>query len=114
MMLRHPEEVRTHLLTCHFRRRIVPDPGGLGQVSPTHHLSIGQRESLVRELVLSLAMAGRDRDALDELELCESPYFFILFFHLRLSAYNNTATFHHLRTKTIPSCTRLQDSFVYG
>ncbi|KAF8505718.1 hypothetical protein F5888DRAFT_463518 [Russula emetica] len=28
-----------------------------------------QRESLVRELVLSLTMAGRDRDALDELEL---------------------------------------------
>ncbi|KAF8484817.1 hypothetical protein DFH94DRAFT_689197 [Russula ochroleuca] len=28
-----------------------------------------QRETLVRELVLSLAMAGRERDALDELEL---------------------------------------------
>ena len=31
-----------------------------------------QREALVQELVLSLVVAGRERDALDELELCES------------------------------------------
>ena len=36
-----------------------------------------QRESLVQELVLSLAVAGRERDALDELELCGSPHFFV-------------------------------------
>ena len=36
---------------------------------------IWQRESLVRELVLSLTMAGRERDALDELELCGSLIF---------------------------------------
>ena len=39
-----------------------------------------QRESLVRELVLSLTMAGRERDALDELELCGSLIFFTFFF----------------------------------
>ncbi|KAH9179757.1 hypothetical protein EDB89DRAFT_1923042, partial [Lactarius sanguifluus] len=31
-----------------------------------------EREALVQELVLSLVIAGRERDALDELELCES------------------------------------------
>lgn len=64
-------------LPFHFRRTIprpspVPpalSPTSPNQVSPTHHLFIGQRESLVRELVLSLAMTGRERDALDELEL---------------------------------------------
>lgn len=52
-----------------------------GSGSPTDHLFHSnsvfffvQRESLVRELVLSLTMAGRERDALDELELCGSPY----------------------------------------
>jgi hypothetical protein len=34
----------------------------------------------VRELVLSLAMAGRERDALDELELCGSPDYILSFF----------------------------------
>jgi hypothetical protein len=89
MMLRHPEEVRTSLfdgfgwfrfLPFHFRR-IPPGPQPSSQVSPTHHLSIGQRESLVRELVLSLAMAGRERDALDELELCGSLTFFCIHQH---------------------------------
>ena len=40
-----------------------------------------QRESLVRELVLSLTMAGRERGALDELELCGSLIFFYVFFY---------------------------------
>ena len=57
MMLRHPEEVRTSTFST---------------APPSHHLFYWQRESLVRELVFSLAMAGRDRDALDELELCGS------------------------------------------
>jgi len=39
-----------------------------------------ERESLVRELVLSLVMAGRERHALDELELCGSLKFFFLRF----------------------------------
>jgi hypothetical protein len=37
-----------------------------------------QRESLLQELVLSLALAGRERDALDELELCGSLFFLAL------------------------------------
>jgi RNA polymerase I-specific transcription initiation factor RRN11 len=63
MMLRHPEEVCTSV--------VIPVSS---IVLPTlTHLFHWQRESLVRELVLSLAMAGRERDALDELELCGSP-----------------------------------------
>ncbi|KAI0304159.1 hypothetical protein BC826DRAFT_1101043 [Russula brevipes] len=57
-----------------------------------------ERESLVQELVLSLAVAGQDRDALDELELCGSP----IPVFLRAPHSRNTATFRHLRTKIIP------------
>jgi RNA polymerase I specific initiation factor len=120
LMLRHPEEVRSHLLlfflpfgwvggnlvplTFPLSSSYYPQfPGAQPQgppnpnkkslppwespqidVSPTHHLSIWhfwQRESLVRELVLSLTMAGRERDALDELELCGSLIFFYVFFY---------------------------------
>jgi hypothetical protein len=65
MMLRHPEQVRGALPPfCFF-----PTVYNNRQLT----ISITQRELLVRELVLSLAMAGRERDALDELELCGSP-----------------------------------------
>ncbi|KAH9999822.1 hypothetical protein BJV77DRAFT_939661 [Russula vinacea] len=54
----------------------APTPGGdVGTQKHIEFLQVmmlrhpEQRESLVRELVLSLAMAGRERDALDELEL---------------------------------------------
>jgi hypothetical protein len=63
MMLRHPEEVRTSL------------GDSVVSLLLTHHRIPFQRETIVRELVLSLAMAGRERDALDELELCGSPDF---------------------------------------
>jgi hypothetical protein len=68
MMLRYPEQVRASLF--------FPTLGGKFAVALTVRL---QRESLVRELVLSLAMAGRERDALDELELCGSLIFILPF-----------------------------------
>ena len=72
MMLRHPEQVR------HAPSSVVRRPFA----NITIYLSAPdyQRESLVRELVLSLAMAGRERDALDELELCGSPDYILSFF----------------------------------
>jgi len=68
-----------------------------------------ERESLVQELVLSLAMAGQDRDALDELELCGSP----IPVFLRAPHSRNTATFRHLRTKIIPCYILTRVFFVY-
>jgi hypothetical protein len=65
-MLRHPEQVRASPFFFFFF------PHKLTTAKLTIPIRL-QRESLVRELVLSLAMAGRERDALDELELCGSP-----------------------------------------
>ena len=83
MMLQHPEEVRSVVpRPSHF-----PVSGGHGILFPLFNPTppprmsycsrTFQRESLVQELVLSLAIAGRERDALDELELCGSPHFFV-------------------------------------
>ena len=47
---------------------------------------------------------------------CADPSFFLRFFlqeQKKKTNSSNTDTFHHLRTKTIPSCIRTQDSFVY-
>ena len=78
MMLQHPEEVRSVVLHFKFQGHSIPPPFNS---TPPPRVSycprMFQRESLVQELVLSLAVAGRERDALDELELCGSPHFFV-------------------------------------
>jgi hypothetical protein len=112
MMLQHPEEVGRFVIFP--PSRIVSGPASLSPLSPegflmTHH-PVFQRESLVQELVLSLAMAGQDRDALDELELCGSP----IPVFLRAPHSSNTATFRHLRTKIIPCYILTRVFFVYG
>jgi hypothetical protein len=68
MMLHNPEEVRaSHSSRLVFRPSACPRRRQSDLPVPAF-----QRESLLQELVLSLALAGRERDALDELELCGS------------------------------------------
>lgn len=69
-----------------------------------------QREALVQELVLSLVMTGQEREALDELELCESVIF-RCYIHAPNSG--NPDTFHRFPTKKTPCCIRTRVFFVY-
>ena len=87
MMLQHPEEVRSvSVFSFSFRAQLspsIPPPTPPHAYLPTESVRLTapatfQRESLVQELVLSLAVAGRERDALDELELCGSLHSFVL------------------------------------
>lgn len=64
-----------------FLSTFVVSPRPLAKSRQLTIFPLGQRESLVRELVLSLAMAGRERDALDELELCGSLIFSYVLLH---------------------------------
>jgi len=67
LMLHNPEEVRTS-----HSSRLVFRPSARRRRQSDSPVPAFQRESLLQELVLSLALAGRERDALDELELCGS------------------------------------------
>jgi RNA polymerase I-specific transcription initiation factor RRN11 len=81
MMLQYPEQVRAslHLLVWFQTAAHLPSPTtSLERSILAHHLSF-QRESLLQELVLSLALTGREREALDELELCGSLALFFFF-----------------------------------
>ncbi|KAI0268320.1 hypothetical protein BC834DRAFT_821528 [Gloeopeniophorella convolvens] len=61
---KQPEEVRASAYVALFWRGAYPPPQCSLLTAPAF-----QRETLVQELVLSLAVGGQEREALDELEL---------------------------------------------
>lgn len=93
----------------------TPSPGGPNHQAKSCQLTIFPLDSVNRSFESWYChWPWLDRSATPSMNLsCADPSFLFTF-----SAYNNTntnniATFRHLLAKTIPSCTRMQDSFVY-